>query len=170
MPLRGRTDNWSVLSRWQECLDTEKRHSRKDKNAVNQTLRCYTSVIALFRWSTWWMSFALLTIINASKRSSRKVMFVHVSVTLSTGGEFNVTSCLIPCSIRRGMVPGGGGGMVSRRGVWSQRWSTVYRTPCYWHLVAVTEMGGMHLTGMYSCLSQCRYLLSEICYAQCVKL
>ena len=157
---------------------TEKRHSRKDKNPVNQTLRCNTSVIALFRWSTWWMSFASLTIITASKRSSEKVMFLHVSVYLSMGGRgYNVTSCLVPCSFRMGMVPGGGGGgMVSRMGVWSQRWSTVYRTPCYWHLVVATKMGGILLECNFvyysadTCFQKTFHLVHISCYVQCVKL
>ena len=97
---------------------TEKRHSGKDKNAVNQTLKCNASVIALFRLSTWWMSFALLTIITIRKRSPGKVMFLHVFVILSTGGWYNVTSRLIPYSFQRGMVPGGKGDMVP--GVGSQ--------------------------------------------------
>ena len=96
-------------------------------------------------------------------------MFLHVSVIQSFvgEGEYDIPSCLIPCSFwgvwllpvwshvpSGGMVPEGvwSGGGVMVPGVGRGGVQYTLPLPWYWHLVATTKAGGTRPTRMRYCL------------------
>ena len=102
-------------------------------------------------------------IITVSKRSSGKVMFLHMCHSVHSGLWYHFLSGPMFLSGDSMMAlpvwsnfPSGVGGMVLGgmipRGYGPRVWGTL---PQYWHLVAATEAGGAHPTGMHSCSLIC---------------
>ena len=89
--------------------------------------------------------------ITACQRSCRKVMFLHLFVCPRGGGMMLVNYCLVPCSFR------GRYDVTSCLVLYSFLGVVVcFQTERdrYWYLVAATEAGSMHPTGMNSCFKK----------------
>ena len=96
---------------------------------------------------------------NLSKTLEKCSIFTARKRSLGQGNVFNSCACPSFCSQE------GGGCLPPDRDLPPER-DPLDRDPPYWHLVAATEAGGTHPTGMHSCVLP----IENICFQHWINL